>query len=126
MGNLATAPEVGLLFIDFEPPNRLRVQGKAEICTEHPQLQSFQGAELVVSVAVDQIWVNCARYIHKYRRQDLSRYAPHGDGDAPFATWKRIDLVQDALPARDRGRTGAAGGQISVETYSELLKRGET
>ena len=31
MGNISTNPQVGLLFISFETPNRLRVQGTATI-----------------------------------------------------------------------------------------------
>jgi predicted pyridoxine 5'-phosphate oxidase superfamily flavin-nucleotide-binding protein len=126
MGNLKAQPEVGLLFIDFETPNRLRVQGKAEICLDHPELGNFAGAEFLVSIAVDQIWQNCARYIHKYQRVGTSKYAPKQEAQAPFAVWKRVDVVQDALPDRDKGKADAEGGLITEETYIDLLKRGET
>jgi uncharacterized protein len=126
MGNLAAQPEVGLLFIDFETPNRLRVQGKAEICLDHPQRADFAGAEFLVSIAVDQIWQNCARYIHKYQKLGTSKYAPKSESKAPFAVWKRVDVVQDALPVKDQGKADAEGGLITEETYVDLLKRGET
>lgn len=126
MGNLKAQPDVGLLFIDFETPNRLRVQGKAEICLDHPELGNFAGAEFLVSIAVDQIWQNCARYIHKYQKVGTSKYAPKQEAEAPFAVWKRVDVVQDALPDRDKGKADAEGGLITEETYIDLLKRGET
>lgn len=126
MGNLTASPQVGLLFIDFETPHRLRVQGKAEIFFEHPLQDDFTGAEFIVSIAVEQIWVNCARYIHKYKRLGTSKYAPDAGKETPFAVWKRVDVVQEALPEKDKGKAERAGGEINEQTYLELLKRGET
>jgi uncharacterized protein len=117
LGNIRTTAQVGLLFIDFETPHRLRVQGTASADPADPLLSNFPGADVLVRVAVSEIFVNCSRYVHKYQRVAASRYVPRQDCEVPFAEWKRIDLVQEALPPRDAGKTGRAGGTITVEEY---------
>ena len=117
LGNIRTTPQVGLLFIDFETPHRLRVQGTASVDPADPLLSHFPGADALVRVAVSEIFVNCSRYVHKYQRVAASRYVPRQDCETPFAEWKRIDLVQEALPPRDAGKTEQAGGTITVEEY---------
>src|SRR5882672_9654831 len=41
MGNINTNPKVGMLFIDFETPNRVRVHGDATITHNDPMLAEF-------------------------------------------------------------------------------------
>jgi len=125
MGNIAGNPKVGLLFIDFETPHRVRVHGEATVTAEDPQLEHFPGAELLVRVRVHEIWVNCPRYIHRYQRVAASHYVPCVGQPAPPAQWKRINALQDVLPARDQGLAERAGGVISPEQYGELVMRGE-
>lgn len=125
MGNIMGAPQVGLLFIDFETPNRLRVQGSATIDFNHALLRDYPEAQFMVSVAVESIWVNCPRYIHKYERAATSKYVPVKDCETPDPQWKRIDIVQDALPAKDQGKADANGGLLTFEEYAGLLARGE-
>jgi predicted pyridoxine 5'-phosphate oxidase superfamily flavin-nucleotide-binding protein len=125
MGNIRATAQVGLLFIDFERPHRLRVQGTASVRDADPLLASYPGADLVVRVAVSRIFVNCSRYVHQYRRVKASRYVPRAGCETPFAEWKRIDVVQDALPPRDEGRTARAGGTITVEEYEAKLAAGQ-
>lgn len=125
LGNIKSSAKVGMLFIDFETPHRLRVQGTATADPADPLLASCPGAEVIVRVAVSEIFVNCSRYIHKYKRVATSRYAPKEGCEAPFAEWKRIDVVQDALPPRDAGRTAKSGGAISMEEYEAKLGKGK-
>jgi predicted pyridoxine 5'-phosphate oxidase superfamily flavin-nucleotide-binding protein len=125
MGNIRATARVGLLFIDFETPHRLRVQGTASVRDSDPLLASYPGADLVVRVAVSQIFVNCSRYVHQYRKVKASRYVPRSGCETPFAEWKRIDVVQEVLPPRDEGRAGRAGGTITVEEYEAKLAAGE-
>src|SRR6266481_3987808 len=61
MGNINTSHKVGMLFIDFETPHRLRVHGDATIEQNDPMLAEFIGAELLVRVAVTEAFVNCPR-----------------------------------------------------------------
>src|SRR5882757_826119 len=85
----------GMLFIDFETPNRVRVHGDATITPDDPMLAEFVGAELLVRVAVTEAFINCPRYIHKYERLQTSKYAPQAGSDAPPSPqWKRIDAIQ--------------------------------
>ena len=125
-GNLATTQRVGLLFIDFATPNRLRVQGAARIVREHALLADYPGALFLVEVAVERAWPNCARYVHKRVKVEDSKYVPRADCETPRPAWKRIDLVQDHLPASEQGRTAAEGGVITNDEYVEKLMRGES
>lgn len=117
LGNVTSTSKVGMLFIDFETPHRLRVQGAASAVRDAALLERYPGADLLVRVAVSEIFVNCSRYVHKYQRIASSRYVPRTGCETPFAEWKRIDVVQDALPPRDAGRTERAGGTITVDEY---------
>jgi uncharacterized protein len=125
LGNIRATTRVGLLFIDFEIPHRLRLQGTASATDADPLLATYPGADLVVRVAVSRIFVNCSRYVHKYERVKASRYVPRTHCETPFAEWKRIDLVQEALPPRDAGKTAKAGGTITVDEYESRRAAGE-
>jgi uncharacterized protein len=124
MGNINTSHKVGMLFIDFETPNRLRVHGDATIARNDPMLAQFIGAELLVRVAVTEAFVNCPRYIHQYQRVQTSKYAPQAGCAAPPAPqWKRIDAIQDALPARESGIAQELGGTITFEEYNAMVTK---
>lgn len=124
-GNLAESARVGLLFIDFLTPNRLRVQGEARLIRDTALVTSWPGAQFVVGVEVESIWVNCPRYIHRYEKTANSKYVPDAQGDAPLPGWKRLDLAQDALTETDRTRVAAAGGVIDQEAYGALVAKGD-
>lgn len=129
MGNIVENSKVGLLFIDFETPHRVRVHGEATASRDDPLmdagLPAFHGAEMVVRVHVTEIFVNCPRYIHRYRRLASSRYVPRPDCPAPPPQWKRIDALQDALPARDRDIAAQLGGVLTGDEYAALVVKGE-
>jgi uncharacterized protein len=126
MGNIMTSHKVGMLFIDFETPNRVRLHGLASIEQNDPLLAEFVGAELLVRVKVTETFVNCPRYIHKYQRLLTSKYAPQADRPAPPAPqWKRIDLIQDALPEREKDVAKELGGVITFEEYGAKVSKSE-
>jgi len=126
MGNIDTNHKVGMLFIDFEHPNRVRVHGIASIDRDDPLLAEFKGAELIVRVTVTETFINCPRYVHKYQRLQTSKYAPQADCELPSPPqWKRLDILQDALPERDRDIAGKLGGTITPEEYGALVVKGE-
>lgn len=125
MGNIAGNPQVGLLLIDFETPLRVRIQGSAAIIADDPLLAAYPEAELVVRVAVSQTWINCPRYIHRYRKESASRYVPRAACETPYAEWKRIDFLQDDLAPRDSGRAATAGGTLTMEEWAARVARGE-
>ena len=124
MGNIGSTSKIGMLFLDFETPNRLRLQGEASVSADDPLLSEYQEAELIIRVKVTDVIINCPRYIHKMKRVEQSRYVPSAGKETPYAEWKRIDMVQDALPAKDQGRTADAGGTITMDEWVENLMEG--
>ena len=124
MGNIAGNAQIGMLFIDFETPHRLRLQGTASVTVDDPLLTDYKEAELIVRVAVSEIWVNCPRYVHHYKKVDSSRYVPRDACETPMAEWKRIDGMQDVLPSKDQGRVEQAGGIITMEEWAGKVRAG--
>ncbi|MDL2338620.1 MAG: pyridoxamine 5'-phosphate oxidase family protein [Pseudomonadota bacterium] len=124
MGNIAGQAKVGLLFIDFESPHRVRVQGTARFLREHPVMAEYAEAQYLVLVTVSKIWVNCPRYIHKYKRVDSSKYVPQPSRTTPLASWKRLGMVQDVLGAGDRQRAEQEG-LIELSDYEQRVARGD-
>jgi predicted pyridoxine 5'-phosphate oxidase superfamily flavin-nucleotide-binding protein len=124
MGNIEAQQKVGLLFIDFETPQRLRVRGSARLLRDGPMFESYPGADLVVEVNVDRLWQNCPRYIHKMQPVEVSPHVPNADGFAKIALWKRIDMVQDVLNDADRKKAESVG-LISGEEYQDYVSRGD-
>jgi predicted pyridoxine 5'-phosphate oxidase superfamily flavin-nucleotide-binding protein len=116
IGNLSTHAPVGLLFIDFEQPRRLRVNGLASVLPDDPLRHQFTGAQLVVRVRATHIFPNCPRYIHRMQLADPSPYVPRPGVEPPVPAWKRFEMFSDVLPREDRGGNdnesgaGADGG----------------
>jgi predicted pyridoxine 5'-phosphate oxidase superfamily flavin-nucleotide-binding protein len=123
MGNIIGNSQVGLLFIDFENPYRLRLQGEASIDYSDPLLQEYQEADLIVRVAITQIWQNCPRYIHKYQKQASSKYTPRQECETPLPDWKRINEIQPLLKPRDQEKVKRSGGPITVEEFERNNKK---
>jgi uncharacterized protein len=124
LGNIVGQGKVGLLFIDFETPHRLRVQGTARYERSHPLLSEYPEAKYLVFVTVQKIWVNCPRYIHTYRRVATSKYVPGVCDVTPLAVWKRIDIVQEAISPEDQARA-ASEGLMDFPSYESKVKAGE-
>src|SRR5437660_11467100 len=61
LGNILVNPAVGLLFVDFERPWRVRVNGTATLHDDDPLLAEFAGAQLVLRVRATRIFPNCPR-----------------------------------------------------------------
>jgi predicted pyridoxine 5'-phosphate oxidase superfamily flavin-nucleotide-binding protein len=98
LGNVLVNPKVGMLFIDFAHPNRMRVNGTATIHDDDELLDAFEGAQAVVRVAIERIFPNCPRYIHRMELVEHSVYAPRADHVPPEPEWKRMAVFSDALP----------------------------
>ena len=102
-GNTLCNPHVGLLFIDFESPRRLRVNGTAQVVEDDALRGEFPGSVFIIRVTAERIFPNCPRYIHKMQLVEYSAYAPRPDYAPPVPAWKTFDAFRDALPPRDRG-----------------------
>jgi predicted pyridoxine 5'-phosphate oxidase superfamily flavin-nucleotide-binding protein len=104
MGNLAATHRVGLLFIDFEQQDRIRVEGLATLSFDDPLLPSYPEAQFIVRVAVERIYPNCPRYIHKYQLVERSHFVPRAAVQTPVPGWKQTHWAADVLPANDPAR----------------------
>jgi len=103
-GNVLENPHIQMLFIDFEQPNRIRVSGRATI-TEDPALVGrYPGALFAIHVAVDDVFPNCPRYIHRSNGHELSVNVPDEAGAAPIAEWKCMPMFNEVLAADDPAR----------------------
>ena len=101
LGNLLVNPQVGLLFIDFESPKRLRVNGRASVHRDDPLLAQFEGAQLIVRVRAEAIFPNCPRYIHRMQTLEQSVYAPCPGHEPPVPKWKTFPEFREVLPPDD-------------------------
>src|SRR5205823_4731658 len=91
LGNVLVNPAVALLFIDFDKPSRLRVNGRASIADDDELLASFVGAQVVVRVRAERIFPNCPRYIHRTTTAEPSPYVPREGCTPPVPKWKRME-----------------------------------
>jgi predicted pyridoxine 5'-phosphate oxidase superfamily flavin-nucleotide-binding protein len=121
MGNLSGNPEIGILFVDFERPFRLRVQGRAELVMSGPEVELFKEAEMAVKVSVTESWMNCPRYVHRYKKLETSRYAPGVEPITPFCEWKRIDAMQDVVRPSEREKVEEIGTTTIDEWMSKVM-----
>ncbi|GCL61310.1 pyridoxamine 5'-phosphate oxidase family protein [Pseudaquabacterium pictum] len=126
MGNIAATSHVGLLFMDFVTPSRLRVQGDAVLTDDPDTVGLWPGAQFAVRVAITALITNCPRYIPRMQRVAPSRYVPHPTtGHQPIPGWKRIDAIQGVLPQRDQGKADQAGGLISMDQWGAMVGQGD-
>jgi uncharacterized protein len=102
-GNVLVNPRVGLLFLDFEQPKRLRVNGTARVSLDDPLRARYPGCVFMVRITATRIFPNCPRYLHRMQLLEHSVHAPRPDYTPPVPAWKTFDAFRDALPARDRG-----------------------
>jgi predicted pyridoxine 5'-phosphate oxidase superfamily flavin-nucleotide-binding protein len=98
LGNVSANPAVGLLFLDFEQPRRLRVNGTASVSDSDPLRAEFAGAQLVVRVRAERIFPNCPRYLHRMQLVELSAYAPRPEYEPPVPAWKQMPAFREVLP----------------------------
>ena len=116
LGNIQANPRIGMLFIDFERPRRLRVQGAATVRDEDPLLASYPGARSIVRVVPERLFLNCGRYIHRSNGAIPSPHLPDQHGRQPFPNWKRVDVFQGALSPGD-AEQAARLGSFTADDY---------
>ena len=122
VGNIAADPKVGLLFIDFEKPWRMRVQGLARL-EEGLAAHAVPGAILLLRIEPKQIFVNCPRYVPRYAKIESSKYNPDAQGKAPLPDWKRLKEVHDVLRPADQQAASAEGLMSMEEAIAEAGQR---
>jgi predicted pyridoxine 5'-phosphate oxidase superfamily flavin-nucleotide-binding protein len=124
MGNIVEQSKVGMLFIAFDKPHRIRVHGNASIDRNDPLLAEYKEAELIVRVKLTDLWQNCPRYIHRQAMETTSRYVPQAARETPLAGWKQTDLVQDVISAKDAEKAREMG-VIGIGDWLEKVKVGD-
>ncbi len=107
LGNIRANPSIGLLFISFEEPKRLRVNGTATVSDADPLLTEFFGAQLLVRVRVRHIFPNCPRYIPRMQMVEPSPFVPAAGRDLPTPSWKTRPEFREVLPAKDAAALSA-------------------
>lgn len=113
LGAVVETGEVGLLFIDFEGQSRLRVNGTATIAADDPLRAAWHEAQLVMRVALREVFPNCSRYVHKYALVERSRFVPTEAAATPVPDWKQSEWAADVVP----------DGDPSLDPSREVLKR---
>ena len=108
LGNIRANPAVGLLFLSFEQPKRLRVNGSATVSSDDPAMELFPGAQLLVRVTARHIFPNCPRYIPKMQMVESSPYVPKAGCSAPIPNWKKWPQFNEVLPAGDPAKNEGA------------------
>jgi hypothetical protein len=101
MGNLFKNPHVGLLFMDFEGRDRMRVNGEASVDFDDELRSWWPEAQFVVRVRAREIFPNCPRYVHRYQKVQASAFVPREDCETPVPSWKRAGWAVDVLPEGD-------------------------
>ncbi len=104
LGNLASNPAIGLLFVDFAGRNRMRANGVATLVSTSDDasfVASFAGAEMVIVVRLRHAFPNCPRYVHDIAAGAVSEFAPADGYTPPVPEWKTREMFRDALPGRD-------------------------
>lgn len=105
LGNVRQTAKVGMLFVDFEHPNRLRLNGVARVDDDDdPLIAEMPGAALVVRVTATAVFPNCSRYIHRMQLVERSTFVPKPDAAPPVPDWKRMTWAHDHLAHDDPAR----------------------
>lgn len=101
LGNVAVNPPVGMLFIAMHgKPQRLRINGDAQMRSDDPLMESMVGAQMVVRVKVRVIFPNCPRYIPSLEMAAPSADAPRAGHTPPEPAWKGFDDFAACVPPR--------------------------
>ncbi len=103
LGNIKVNPQVGLLFMSMgQTPQRLRVNGRASLHVDDPQMKDLPGAQIVIRVVPEHIFPNCPRYIPDLNTGKSSDYLPADGAAYKEPAWKGFDAFKDVVPPRRR------------------------
>ncbi|WP_295559181.1 SRPBCC domain-containing protein [uncultured Hyphomicrobium sp.] len=106
MGNIDETSKIALLFVDFERQARMRVMGSASVSVDDPLRERYPGAQQIVRIAIESVFTNCPRYVHKMKLLEESTFVPNADAKTPDPAWKRLSAVADVLPEEDKHLAG--------------------
>jgi len=72
-----------------------------------------------VRVEIEDAFLNCARYIHKFSREDLSDYAPREGHDTAIPLWKHMDFAEPLLSTKDQLRPASDDKKVTMQEYRD-------
>ena len=76
LGNIATDPRAGLLFIDFESGSTLQLTGRARIIWDAHRVAEFAGAERIIEFDIDEVMERTAAIPLRWQFIDFSPFNP--------------------------------------------------
>jgi len=79
LGNLATYPKSGLLFVDFETGNTLQLTGSAKIIWDEAYISQFPGAQRVVEFQIDEVIQKDSPNPHPWYFLNYSSFNPKAE-----------------------------------------------
>lgn len=100
LGNAATEPWMGLLFLFPDIPAKLRINGSCVVLTDADVVAPHVGAEAVIRVTAREVFENCPRYLHDRVAGTHSPHCPRPDYRPPDPAWKLKPEYDGLLPGQ--------------------------
>jgi len=95
LGNIKCNPWIGLLFIEFgDEPKKLRING----CASFDYEDAGNPTEIIITVAIKDIFPNCPRYLPYVQITGRSVYNPAPGYAPPDPLWKSKPDLEPFLP----------------------------
>ncbi|MDR2307935.1 MAG: pyridoxamine 5'-phosphate oxidase family protein [Paucimonas sp.] len=113
LGNLLVNPRAGLLFVDFTRGDVLQVYGRAEVLLDSPLIGTFEGAERIWTVEVEQVVLRPAAVSLRWAFQE---YAPTS---LATGTWTE---AEQRLQQRERQRQWLSWRVLRIEQESRDIR----
>ena len=74
------------------------MQGVGSISEDDELLPDYPEAQFIVRVELTEVYVNCPRYVHKYKFVEASPFIPRAGQETPEPEWKKRGELKDLLP----------------------------
>lgn len=113
LGNLQVNPVAGLLFVDFASGTLLQVSGRAQVLLDSPLLSSFEGAERLWTVDVQQVVLRPAAVSLRWVFREFSPTS------LATGTWAEAQL---RLQQRERQRQWQRWQVLRIEQESRDIR----
>lgn len=113
LGNLQLNPVAGLLFVDFASGTLLQVSGRAQVVLDSPLLSSFEGAERLWTVDVQQVVLRPAAVSLRWALREFSPTS------LATGTWAEAQM---RLQQRERQRQWQRWQVLRIEQESRDIR----
>ena len=79
---------------------------------------------MAVKVTIHETWMNCPRYVHRFKKLESSRYAPGVEAETPFCEWKRIDRCR-TLCGQQSARRSRRSARRPIDEWMGKVMSGD-